>query len=104
MSNRRKRRSGPPFVMLEWKTLDSEEWQKLSKAEKLIYIRIKRNYNGLNNGKIPMKYSDAKKELKSDATISKALKGLEKRGWIERTKYGGMYRFYNLYKIGRAHV
>ena len=30
---------------------------------------------------------------------SKALKGLEAKGWIEKTKHGGLYRFTNKYSL-----
>ncbi len=94
----RKKRSGPPFVMLERTTLKSEEWKRLSPAEKLIYIKIKTNYNGYNNGEISFKYLEANDEF-ADATISKALKGLIAKEWITKTKHGGLYRFYCLYKL-----
>ena len=67
-----RKRSSPPFVMLEHKTLRSKEWKSLIPSEKLIYIYIKANFNGLNNGKISFKYSEAKDEF-SDATIWRAL-------------------------------
>ena len=28
-----------------------------------------------------------------------AIKGLEEKQWIERTRHGGMFRFYNKYKL-----
>jgi DNA-binding MarR family transcriptional regulator len=101
MARRRKKRFSKPFVMLEKETLRSKEWKELSPAEKLIYIKIKANYNGLNNGQIPFKYSEieGEKGFKSSATISKTLKGLESKGWIEKTKHGGLYRFYCLYRL-----
>lgn len=94
----RKRKSGPPFVMLEKFTLQSEEWKKLSPSEMITYIYIKKNYNGGNNGEIPLKYSELKGIL-APATISKALKGLITKEWVEKTKYGGLYRYYCLYKL-----
>lgn len=98
MSRRRKKGFSKPFVMLEKETLKSKEWKVLSPPEKLLYIKIKANYNGLNNGEIPFKYSEAYDEF-SPSTISKALKGLLKKSWIEKTKHGGLYRFYCLYKL-----
>jgi Fe2+ or Zn2+ uptake regulation protein len=88
--------------MLEHKTLKSKEWKSLTPSEKLIYIYIKANYNGLNNGKIPFKYSEAKDEF-SDTTIWRALKRLVKKGWIQKTRHGGMFRFYCLYKLTGKH-
>lgn len=54
------------------------------------------NYNGANNEKIPFKYKDCEF---SSATVSKALKTLIKKEWIEKTKHGGLYRYYCLYKL-----
>ncbi len=98
MGKLKKKKSGPPFVMLEKATLKSKEWKVLTSSEKLIYIYIKKNHNGLNNGEIPFKYSEATDEF-SSATISRALKGLIKKEWIEKTRHGGLYRFYCLYRL-----
>ncbi|MFC1704576.1 hypothetical protein ACFL1E_07355 [Candidatus Omnitrophota bacterium] len=94
----RKKRKGPRFVMLDKQLLESEEWKKLSHAEMIAYIYIKKNYNGSNNGKIPLKYAELKGIL-APATLSKALKGLIDKEWIEKTQHGGMYRYYCLYKL-----
>ena len=94
----RRRRKGPPFVMLERATLRSQGWKRLSHSEMITYIYIKYNYNGGNNGQIPLKYSELKGIL-VPATLSGALKGLIRKGWIEKTKHGGLYRYYCLYKL-----
>jgi len=84
--------------MLERPTLDSVEWKQLTHAEMIAYVYVKKNFNGRNNGKIPLKYLDMK-EIFAPATFSRALKGLREKGWIERTQFGGMFRFYCLYKL-----
>ena len=61
--------------MLERTTLKSEEWKNLTSSEKIAYIYVKNNYNGGNNGEIPLKYSELK-EILAPATLSRALKGL----------------------------
>ena len=86
--------------MLEHKTLDSEIWKALSPSERLIYIGIKRNYNGHNNGEIPFKYAES---ALSSTTTHRALKGLEKKEWITKTKHGGLHRFYCLYGLTGKH-
>ncbi|WP_167631597.1 hypothetical protein [Mariprofundus ferrooxydans] len=35
----------------------------------------------------------------SKATIAKAIRDLEEKGFIERTRYGGLYKQTNLYAI-----
>ena len=99
MSRREKRRGkGAPFVMLEKNTLNSQDWKKLSHPEMLTYIYIKKNYNGTNNGEISLKYSELK-GIMAPGTIANALKGLITKEWIEKTKHGGMFRYYCLYKL-----
>ena len=39
------------------------------------------------------------KSVMAPATLSKALKGLRNKEWIEKTKHGGMYRYYCLYQL-----
>lgn len=98
MSSRHKKNRYPPFVMLERSMMESDQWQGLSHAEMLTYIYIKKNFNGRNNGQISLKYAELKKVF-SPATLSKSLKGLISKEWIEKTKYGGLYRYYCLYKL-----
>lgn len=86
------------FVLLERQTLMSAKWRELTHAEMIVYIYIKNNFNGGNNGDIPLKYSELKGVL-APATLSKALKGLEDKEWIKKTKHGGLYRYYCLYRL-----
>lgn len=98
----KRRKNGPPFVMLERATLKSQEWRQLSHSEMIAYIYIKKNYLGYNNGEISFRYSEIR-GIMSPATLSKALKGLTSKGWIEKTKHGGMFRYYCLYKLTGKH-
>lgn len=94
----RSKHKGPPFVMLERVTLNSPECKALTSAEFRVYTYIKKNYNGSNNGAIPFKYAELKGVM-APATISSALKGLEAKGWIKKTQYGGLHRYYCLYRL-----
>ena len=98
MRGRTRKRRGPPFVMIERSTFESPEWKSLSHSEMIVYLYCKKNYNGSNNGKIPLRYTELK-GIMAPATICKALKGLGAKGWIERTEHGGLHRFYCLYKL-----
>ena len=89
-------------MMLERETLNSLKWKELSPSEMIVYIYIKKNYNGVNNGEISFKYSELK-SIFAPATISKSLKNLIDKGWIEKTKHGGMFRYYCLYKLTGKH-
>jgi hypothetical protein len=90
------------FVMLgRGMLLNCQEWKRLSPAAKLAYIYLRAKHNGSNNGEIRLYYSELEtvKGLSAPSTVSKAFKELEKAGWIRRTKYGGLYRYSNLYEL-----
>jgi len=96
--SRERKRGGSPFVMLERETLNRPECKALTNAEFRVYTYIKKNYNGSNNGEVPLGYTELKGVM-APATISSALKGLQDKGWIEKTQHGGLYRYYCLYKL-----
>jgi len=100
-SKRKKIKRFNSFVAIPRKTLRSNEWKELTSAAKLLYIHLKSKYNGINNGSIRLYYSELKgiKGISSSSTISKARKELEDKGWIKREKLGGLYRYYNEYKL-----
>ena len=100
--SRRQKNKHRRFVMLERQTLTSIVWKALSHTEMLAYVYIKNNFNGGNNGTIPLKYVELKGVM-APATLSKALKGLQSKGWIEKTQHGGLFRYYCLYKLTGIH-
>ena len=95
---RPKRNKHRRFVLLERQTLLSAQWKQLSHSEMIAYIYLKNNFNGSNNEQIPLKYSELKGVM-APATLSNALKGLQSKGWILKTKHGGMFRYFCLYKL-----
>jgi len=94
----RKSKNHRRFVLLECQTLVSDAWKALTQSEMITYIYIKKNFNGGNNGQIPLKYLELT-GIMAPATLSKALKGLQSKGWIEKTQHGGMFRYFCLYKL-----
>jgi len=101
----RRKKSGRRFVMIHKRVLKSPEWKSLSPAEKSIYIDIKAEYNGGNNGDIPFHYSEHKGEY-HPATIAKILGGpktgegsLIKKGWLKKKMIGGRYRYQCFYEL-----
>lgn len=86
-----------PNVML----FQSKEWRDLSAAAKIIYLYLKAKFSPDKNGEIRLYHSEIKniRGLKNPNTRCKAFKELERGEWIERTKKGGLYRFFNEYKL-----
>lgn len=96
----------PEFVGIERRTINNcKEWDDLSGPSKIFYIHLKAHFNGSNNGKIKLSYSSMKsvRGCSSKTAISKAIKELEEKGWIERTKRGGMFRFDNFFLLTFRH-
>ena len=100
-SKRKREKRYNSFVPLARKTLRCQEWKDLSSGAKLLYLHLKSKYNGSNNGNIHLHYSELKgiKGISAPATISKASRELENKRWIKRTKFGGMYRYFNEYEL-----
>ena len=84
--------------MVQKALLRSSEWRNLSKSARLLWIHLKANFNGSNADKLRLSYGEMK-GLMAPATMSKAFKELEKKTWIEKTKHGGLYRYYCTYRL-----
>ena len=87
MSRRRKykdyKRGKPKFVLIYHSLMDTAVWKTLKPAHRALYLEIKRQYNGHNNGKILLSYRDAAKRLNvSYNTVGGWFKALEKHGFI----------------------
>jgi DNA-binding MarR family transcriptional regulator len=96
------RRSHEPFVRLPKKIFfKSDTWKDFSPAARDIYCILKVKYNGSNNGELSLTYKElqAYRGLKKSTTITNGMRELEKAGWIERTKLGGLYRTIVTYKL-----
>lgn len=94
----KKKRKLAPFVPLDRQMLRGKEYKELANSEKVVYTYLKLKYNGHNNGDIALSYGEMKGVLGSQA-FAKALRGLKQKGWITITKHGGLYRYYNLFKL-----
>lgn len=84
--------------MLERRVLNSNEWKNLTVYEHEIYVRIKHNYNGSNNGDIPFHYKELLDTM-SRGSIASALSGLIEKGWIKKKMQGGYYRYQCFYRL-----
>ena len=89
--NRRRGRKLVSFVALDRQMLKSPEWRTgLTSSEKILYIHLKHKFVGWNNGLIELHYSELTGFV-ARATIAKAFRGLERKGWIMREEpYGGI--------------
>jgi hypothetical protein len=97
-----KRNYGASFIALDRKLIfRCPEFRQLSPRALTLYIYLKARFNGANNGKIQLHYSELKgvKGFCSKKSISVAFHELEGAGWIKRTRIGGMYRFQNEYQL-----
>lgn len=95
-----------PFVALGkglW--LRSAEWRGLSPGTRDIYSVLKAKFNGANNGDISLHYSELRgiRGLACNRSISRAFKELESKGWISKTRRGGLYRYENKYRLTGLH-
>ena len=93
-----RRKRVPPFVPIFRDVLWSDSWLDLSNGAKLVYIYIKSEYKGENNGKMTMPYSMLSKIMSTD-TIKRKFNELIDKGWIEKTHSGGLYHNSNRYKL-----
>lgn len=100
-AKRRRNRGHKSFVMLPRKMIRSKDWKDLTPAAREIYCQLKGKYNGSNNGEIRLYHSELKdiKGLKSPSTRCRAFQELENNGWVVRTKLGGLFRYFNEYKL-----
>ena len=78
-------------VRLHWEMMDSVAWQGLSLAERGLYLAIRRQLKGTNNGNIEATLGTLKHAgIKSSATLAKGLRALIVTGFIAKTRQGGV--------------
>jgi hypothetical protein len=98
-ANKKNKYRSNNYVGFERPMLLSPEWLSLSKKSMLAYLYFKCSFVGGNNGQITLPYSELKKILKSSETVSKAIKELQEKGWIEVTAKGGMFHNASKYRL-----
>lgn len=87
------RRDTEPFLKLSKSILRSPQFKQLSGNEVKVFLQLYGEYNGSNNGYLALPYNQADKELNvSRQLLSRTLKGLEEKGWIEKSRQGGKGR------------
>jgi len=80
----------PPFVAIYKALLKDPVWRGLSNSSKVVYIYMRSKFNTLTLSEVSLAYSEIE-DLMSPGTISKSFKELDRKGFIEKTKHGGLY-------------
>ncbi len=87
--NRKGRRDTPPFIMLRLDIYDHPAWKALSSKAVLIWLEIRKRYNGRNNGEISLSVREAAIVAHcSKDTALKALNQLQTHGFIKMNNKG----------------
>ena len=92
-----KGRSGTsPFMGIKKDILRSSQFRSLTATETKVFTHLYAEYNGSNNGYLALPYNKAKDLYMTRQRLSRALKGLEEKGWIEKSRQGakGRLSFY----------
>jgi DNA-binding MarR family transcriptional regulator len=91
------KRDSPPkdprggHVRLYWALLDSPAWRVLSHADVRVYLALRRKLGKFNNGDINATLTEMRHSgIRSSSTLATALQRLEKLGFIEKTRQGGI--------------
>jgi hypothetical protein len=90
--SKHQKKSGPRFLQIFYFMLDSAAWKDLNALERSLYFELTRRYNGTNNGRIGYSSRTAADEFKiSKVTAAKALRSLERHGFIVCEKRGAFH-------------
>jgi len=97
--NMQRGRSSPPFIQLFHRMFDSDAFQSLAHSSVRVLLSLKRRFNGKNGThETPIECPyQAMNGGMSSATIAKALKELEEKGFIELARRGGLMKRTNLF-------
>ncbi len=86
------------FLAIPWEVIDSKAWQELTHAARVAFIHLKRKVVSPNPDQISLSYREMEKFMNRH-TYAKALRQLEKFGFISREQHGGLYRKRNFFKF-----
>lgn len=88
MSSKWKRKGGQKFLMIDSYVYRSAAFRALLPAERVAYEEMKWRYDGTNNGRIGLGCAELADALhaRSKDTASRALAGLQAKGFIAKTK------------------
>lgn len=98
MPKKKRKSNSPPFVMIEHKILEDEGWLRLGNGAKVAFIYFKQKSFPWKREGFELTYKNMKPVMKREG-FSKAIKELEKEGFIERVHHGGLYRGKSRYRM-----
>lgn len=97
--NMKRGRKGPPFIKLDHPMFDSEAFNALSSSGVRVLLSIMRRKNGKNGtdeAPIECPYQAMNGNM-GRATIAKAIRELQAKGFIELARHGGLMKQTNLF-------
>ena len=81
------KRGNGGFIQLDHSLYDSPAWQALKPGPRALYLEMRRQFNGYNNGRIFLSQRDAAKALNINReTVEKYRAELVVKGFIIKTK------------------
>lgn len=94
------RASRGAYLGLPHSMTKSDQWAALTNAEVRLLIDIGSQYKGHNNGDLCASFSVMKERgWRSKTTLTKALKGLIRKGYLELSRQGHLPNLANLYAL-----
>lgn len=97
----KKKNKLPPFVYITKKMLSSDAFKELSNTSRIALLLLRAQLKSHDQKEVIYPYSHAQEYMKRD-TFARAIKKLEKMGFIKKTQYGGLYRKTNVYTFTDA--
>jgi DNA-binding MarR family transcriptional regulator len=89
---RRNKRDREQYVYLSYPMLHSLAWRSLSGAAVKVWLELRTRFNGGNNGRLRLSLDEAARILQlGKATVMRALKELEAKGFVKLTRRGQWY-------------
>jgi len=88
----------PPFVALYKALLKDQNWRKLSSSSKVVYVYLRNKFNTNSLSQVSLSYVEIG-DMMSTGTVNRAFKELQQKGFIEKTKQGGLFGGVCLYKF-----
>jgi hypothetical protein len=78
--------------MLTFSMGRSPAWRSLSGAAVKVFIELRCHFDGSNNGKLFLSYSDAAERLRiGKSTVKRAFDELQAKGFIRKTRQGARH-------------